>query len=152
MIARPLDLAAKLRPPPASTGTLHFVNVGLLGLYFALFGSRFVLAPGLGVDFQLPQLSGAQAGAVQTSDVISVLRSGQIFTSDSGLVDINQLNEWLKVKVTRQPHPILLVRASSGVPLSEIIEIEGAARSAGFRVLLGAEDRGTGPVSAGDSP
>ena len=90
MIARPLDLASRLRPPPHGTGALHYVNVGLLGLFFAVFGSRFVLAPGLGIDFQLPQLSGAQAGAVQTTHVISVLRSGQIFT-DAGLVDMPQL-------------------------------------------------------------
>jgi biopolymer transport protein ExbD len=144
MIARPLDLASKLRPPPQGMGTLHYVNVGLLGLFFSLFGSRFVLAPGLGMDFQLPRLEGAQSGAVQTNEVISVLRSGQIFTSDSGLVDIQQLHDWLKVKSGNERRPTLLVRASSGVSLSELIDIEGAAHDAGFRVLLGAEepDRG----------
>src|ERR1035441_6645559 len=86
MIARPLDLASRLRPPPHGTGALHYVNVGLLGLFFSVFGSRFVLAPGLGVDFQLPQLSGARADASPTTSyIINVLRSGQIFTED-GLV------------------------------------------------------------------
>ena len=101
MIARPLDLASRLRPPPHGTGALHYVNVGLLGLFFSLFGSRFVLAPGMGVDFQLPQLPGAQSGAAQTTDVISVLRSGQIFTSDQGLVDLEQLKLWLKARAGR---------------------------------------------------
>jgi hypothetical protein len=87
MIARPLDLASRLRPPPQGMGTLHYVNVGLLVVFFGAFGSRFVLAPGLGVDFQLPQLAGAQAGAAQATDVISVLRSGQILTSELGLVE-----------------------------------------------------------------
>ena len=68
MIARPLDLASRLRPPPQGMGSLHYVNVGLLCLFFSLFGSRFVLAPGLGLDFQLPQLAGAQAGAAQATD------------------------------------------------------------------------------------
>jgi len=148
MIARPLDLASKLRPPPQSVGTLHYVNVGLLGLFFALFGSRFVLAPGLGVDFQLPQQPGAQAGAAQSSCVISVLRSGQIFT-DEGLADMGQLRLWLKARAARESAPTLLIRASSGVTLSELIEIEGAAHEAGFKVLLGAEDRGPG---SGASP
>jgi biopolymer transport protein ExbD len=125
------------------------VNVGLLGLFFAVFGSRFVLAPGLGVDFQLPQLSGAQAGAAQATHVISVLRSGQIF-SEEGLVDVGQLREWLKSRAGREPHPTLLVRASSGVTLAKLIDIEGAAHDAGFRVLLGAEEHGAapGPVEA----
>jgi biopolymer transport protein ExbD len=149
MIARPLDLATRLRPPPHGSGSLHYVNVGLLGLFFAVFGSRFVLAPGLGVDFQLPQLQGAQAGAAQATHVISVLRSGQIF-SEEGLVDVGQLREWLKSRAGREPHPTLLVRASSGVALAKIIDIEGAAHDAGFRVLLGAEEPGAvpGPVDA----
>ena len=110
MIARPLDLASRLRPPPQGTGALHYVNVGLLGLFFAVFGSRFVLAPGIGLDFQLPQLPGAQSGAAQATDVISVLRSGQIFTSD-GLVDAGQLRQWLKSRVGNEPNP---ARCSSG--------------------------------------
>lgn len=145
MIARPLDLASRLRPPPRGMGTLHYVNVGLLGLFFAVFGSRFVLAPGLGVDFQLPQIAGARAGAAQATDVISVLRSGQILTSDQGLVDIGQLRDWLRAKASRERLPTLLIRASSDVTLSDLSEIEGAAHEAGFRVLLGAEDRAISP-------
>jgi biopolymer transport protein ExbD len=145
MIARPLDLATRLRPPPHGTGALHYVNVGLLGLFFSLFGSRFVLAPGLGVDFQLPEMAGARAGAAQTTSyVINVLRSGQIFTED-GLVDMGQLREWLKVRAARDigSRPTLLIRADSGVPLSELVDIQGIARGAGFgRVLWGAEERG----------
>jgi biopolymer transport protein ExbD len=144
MIARPLDLASRLRPPPHGTGALHYVNVGLLGLFFALLGSPFVLAPGLGVDFQLPQQPGAQAGAARASTVISVLRSGQIFT-DAGLVDLGQLGAWLKARAGRDPRPTLLVRASSEVSLSKLVEIEGVAHDAGFRVLLGAEGRAALP-------
>src|ERR1019366_8991348 len=147
MIARPLDLASRLRPPPHGTGALHYVNVGLLGLFFALFGSRFVLAPGLGVDFQLPQQPGAQSGAEQASNVISVLRSGQIFT-DEGLADMGRLREWLKARAAREPHPTLLIRASSEVTLSKLIEIEGAAHASGFSVLLGAEDRRSMPAES----
>jgi biopolymer transport protein ExbD len=150
MIARPLDLAARLRPPPHGTGALHYVNVGLLGLFFLAFGSRFILAPGLGVDFQLPELSGAQAGAAQPTHVVSVIRSGQIFSED-GLVDIGQLRGWLKARAAQGgPRPTLLVRASAGVTLAKLIEIEGAAHDAGFRVLLAAQEPGapSGPVEA----
>ena len=147
MIARPLDLASRLRPPPHGTGAIHYVNVGLLGLFFALFGSRFVLAPGLGVDFQLPEQPGARAGAEQASNVISVLRSGQIFT-DEGLADMGRLREWLKARAAREAHPTLLIRASSEVTLSKLIEIEGAAHDSGFSVLLGAEDRRSMPAES----
>jgi biopolymer transport protein ExbD len=148
MIARPLDLASRLRPTPQGNGALHYVNVGLLALFFSLFGSRFVLAPGLGVDFQLPEMAGAQAGAAQATHVISVLRSGQIFSED-GLVDSGQLRDWLKARAAGAgPKPTLLIRASAGVTLSELISIEDAAHQAGFRVLLGAEEprAAVGPV------
>jgi biopolymer transport protein ExbD len=150
MIARPLDLASRLRPPPRGMGALHYVNVGLLALFFSVFGSRFVLAPGLGVDFELPRMAGARAGAVQTtSTIINVLRSGQIFTED-GLVDMGQLREWLKARVGRAPRPTLLIRASTGVTLSELVEIQGAAREAGYgQVLWGAEESGPASGQAG---
>jgi biopolymer transport protein ExbD len=148
MIARPLDLASRLRPPPQGLGTLHYVNVILVIIFFMMFGSRFVLSPGLGVDFALPSIDGARAGAIPTPYYINVLRSGQIFTDD-GLVDMGQLQTWLKARAAGDSHPTLLIRASSEVSLSEIVEIRGAAREAGFgSVLVGAEDRGTSPNPA----
>src|SRR5207248_1917121 len=65
MITRPLDLAAKLRPEPRNFDFLFLVNGGLLVLFFLLFESRFVLAPGLGLDLHLPEVPGARSGAVQ---------------------------------------------------------------------------------------
>jgi biopolymer transport protein ExbD len=148
MISRPLDLASRLRPPPQGMGALHYVNVLLLGIFFVLFGSRFVLSPGLGVDFEMPRLEGARAGAAQTPFYINVLRSGQIFTDD-GLVDQVQLHDWLKARAAREPHPTLLIRASADVKLSELVEIRSAAREAGFgNVLIGAEDRAEGLSAA----
>jgi biopolymer transport protein ExbD len=148
MIARPLDLASRLRPPPHGTGSLHYMNVILVVIFFMMFGSQFVLSPGLGIDFALPTLEGARAGAVQTPYYINVLRSGQIFTDD-GLVDMGQLNGWLKARAARELHPTLLIRASSEVSLSELVEIRETARQAGFgSVLIGAEDRGPNPGPA----
>ena len=109
------------------------------------------MAPGLGVDFQLPEMAGARAGAAQTTSyVINVLRSGQIFTED-GLVDMGQLRAWLRVRAGREKRPTLLIRASSGVTLSELVEIQEAAREAGFgRVLWAAQDTGA-DAAQGDS-
>lgn len=138
MITRPLDLASKLRRPPRNFDVLFFVNVGLIVLFFLLFGSRFVLAPGLGVEFRMPELSGARAGAATTQRVISVLPSGQIFAD--GLLNLPQLREWLKAEAQKLKEPSLLVRADADVPVSRLAEIVSAATEAGFtRVVLGAE-------------
>jgi biopolymer transport protein ExbD len=140
VITRPLDLASRLRPEPRSFDFLFFVSCGLVVLFFLLCGSRFVLAPGLGVDFEMPEMVGARAGAATTERVISVRPSGQIFAA-SGLLDIHQLRDWLKAEAATLKEPTLLVRASAGVPVAELTEIVSAAREAGFaRVLLGAEE------------
>jgi biopolymer transport protein ExbD len=139
LLTRPLDLAARLRPAPRSFDTLFYVNVALIAVFFSLAGSRFILAPGLGVDFHVPEMNGAVAGAAPTERVISVLPSGQIFAD--GLLNLPQLQVWLKAEAGRLKQPSLLVRASAGVPLSEIAAITSAARSAGFvRVVVAAEE------------
>jgi biopolymer transport protein ExbD len=140
MITRPLELASRLRPEPRNFDALFYVNVGVLGLFFLVFGSRFVLAPGLGVDFQLPVMPGALAGAVTTTSTISVKNSGQILAD--GLLSMAQLREWLKAEAKQHKHPSLLVRMSAGVPVSVQNEIVSAARDAGFgsNITLAAEE------------
>lgn len=148
MITRPLDLASRLRPPPRSFDSLFFVNVGVIALFFFVFGSRFVLAPGLGVDFKMPEMAGALAGASPTESVISVRPSGQIFAD--GLLNLPQLRDWLKREAQKSRQPSLLVRASAGVPVSELADIVSAAKEAGFvRVVLGAEEPAAGRAEEG---
>lgn len=140
MITRPLDLSSKLRPDPRGFEYVFFINVGLIVVFFSLLGSRFVLAPGLGVDFRMPKLSGAVAGATPTDRFISVLPTGQIFVAD-GLLNMDQLRLWLDSEAKKLRQPSLLVRASAGVPLAQLTEIVSAAREAGFsRVVWGAEE------------
>lgn len=145
MITRPLDLASKLRPPPRNFDGLFLVNGGLLVLFFLMFGSRFVLAPGLGVDFRMPAMAGALAGAAPAEHVISVLPSGQIFAD--GLLNMAQLRQWLQTEAKKSRQPSLLVRASVGVPVEEMADIVSAAREAGFvHIVLGAEEPASKPA------
>lgn len=148
MITRPLDLASKLREPPRNFDALFYVNAALVVFFFTILGSRFVLAPGLGVDFQMPEMVGAVVGAAPTERMISVRSSGQIFAAD-GLLNLPQLKIWLKAEAGKLKDPSLLVRASAGVPLSQIADITSAAREAGFaRVVVGAEE----PASTSSAP
>ena len=148
MITRPLDLSSRLRPAPRTFDGLFLVNLGLLALFFTLFGSRFVLAPGLGVDFRLPEVAGANAGARPTTHVISVINSGQIFTHD-GLRKMSELGRWLQTQAEGTAAPLLLVRAGTEVPTAVLADVAGAARAAGFEILwavgepAGAGERGS---------
>ena len=52
MVTRPLDLLSRVRKPTAGPDWLYFVNAGLIVLFFVLFGSRFVISPGIVVSNQ----------------------------------------------------------------------------------------------------
>jgi biopolymer transport protein ExbD len=135
MITRPLNLASRLRPPPRSIDVLFFVNVGLLVLFFELFGSRYVLAPGLGVNFRLPMAAGANANAKPPTHFIDVLATGQIFTPQ-GVRKIEEMDAWFAAQARSTKEPLLLVRGDALVPSSVVAEISSAATRAGFVDVL----------------
>jgi biopolymer transport protein ExbD len=140
MITRPLDLAAKLRPEPRNFDWLFFVNAGLIVLFFSVFGSRFVLAPGIAAEFRLPEAEGAAANARPTTHMVDVSSSGTVLTED-GQRSMTEFKEWLRVQATATKNPVLLVRTDSrNVPVSVITEITSAARPLGFQILIAADE------------
>ncbi|MCC5025704.1 MAG: hypothetical protein J6386_24295 [Candidatus Synoicihabitans palmerolidicus] len=152
MITRPLDLASKLRTPPWPMDGLFYTNVVLLGLFFGLFGSRFILSPGIAIersDFKLVHSSGARSTAIATTAVISVLGSDMVFT-DVGRMNFAELAIWLPTQVARgnEGEARLLVRADSKVSAQDLMRLNDLAKRAGFSgVQLALESRdaqGTG--------
>lgn len=146
MITKPLDLASRLRLPPASLNPLFVVNVGLLVLFFQILGSRFVLAPGLAADFSMPRVAGASLSAATPTCAIRVMNSGQIFTDD-GIRTVSELAVWLhtQFRSARErgiPAPNLLLIASGNVPTSLTAKLSSLAAEAGFAVTVAAEDSG----------
>jgi|SRR5687768_17459315 len=141
MITRPLDLASRLRPAPRSFDGLFFVNVAALVLFFFLFGSHFVLAPGLSVNFRLPTAAGANASAKPPTHVISVLSTGQIFTSHGAPSRaLAEMPSYFAEQARGAKDPVLLVRGDGGVPTSTMTAISSAAEQAGFKVLWAASE------------
>lgn len=140
MITRPLDLASRLRTDPRSLDWLFYVSGGLIVLFFYLFGSQFILSPGLGVSFELPQVQGANAGAQTTTHVITVVSAGQILAGD-GMRTADQLQDWLNAQAKTVKKPSLLIRASKNVPAGILARIFGMAHAAGFNVVFAAEEQ-----------
>jgi biopolymer transport protein ExbD len=124
-----------MRPEPRNFDALFFINVTLLVFFFALFGSHFVLAPGLGVDFRLPEIAGANDHAKAPTHVISVLATGQIFTSH-GARRLEELDGYLSEQAKGAQEPVLLVRGDAAVPSSVVGTITSAATRAGFVHVL----------------
>jgi biopolymer transport protein ExbD len=127
---------------------LFYVNTALLVFFFAYFGSPFVLAPGLSVDFRLPTAVGANASARAPTHVISVLATGQIFTSH-GERKIEELAAFFSEQARTAHEPILLVRGDALVPTSVMATISSAAKRAGFVNVLWAAGEPPGNQGAG---
>src|SRR5688572_9532871 len=149
MITRPLDLASRLRPEPRNFDALFYVNAGLLVVFFAAFGSRFVLAPGIGVDFRLPIAEGAMASAKATNHVIDVLATGQIFTSH-GARKLEEMPAYFVEQAKTVKDPVLLLRGDGVVPTSLLATLRSAAKQAGFTDVIWAASEPASARKAGD--
>jgi len=137
MITRPLDLAARLRPPPRNFDWVFLVVGGLIVQFFLIFGSRFVLAPGLGVGFRLPAMPGALADAAPTtSHVITItsggFKNGGVVFAEGGALNFKQLGDWLKAEAKTSKAPVLLVQANADVPMADLADLNTLAKEAGF--------------------
>lgn len=142
MITRPLDLASRLRPAPRGLDALFYVNVGAVALFFVLFGSRFVLAPGLAVDFALPQVAGAGV-ATRITDLVIAVPASDMAVVDGAVLDFKALSAWMKERgATGEGRRLrLLVQASASLPARDITTIYALAAEAGFAGVLIATDR-----------
>lgn len=139
MITRPLDLAARLRTAPRSLDVFFYVNIGLMALMFTLFGSRFVLSPGLVTDFALPVVSPTAQGALATDVVIAVRRTDMALV-EGAVLNYSDLRRWLAAKATGRPGLRLLIQADSAVSAQDIALLHQMAAEAGFiGVILAAE-------------
>jgi biopolymer transport protein ExbD len=134
MITRPLNLSTRLRPPPRSFEFLFFVNAGLIALFFVLFGSRFVLSPGLGVDFNVPELPGALTGAVAT-DVVIAVKGADLAFVEGAKVNFAGLSQYLVERAKGREKLRLLVQADAMLTTRELTEIYDMARAAGFAAV-----------------
>lgn len=142
MITRPLDLASRLRPAPRGVDALFYVNVAALAVFFHVFGSRFVLAPGLAVDFSLPSTNAAGTARLGTDVVIAVPASNMAIV-DGAVVDFKGLGEWLRAQTgpaADGPKMRLLVQASGSLPARDLSQVYALAADAGFGGVLVATD------------
>lgn len=145
MITRPLELESRLSPPPRDLDFVAWVNVGVIVLFFGLFGSNFVLAPGLPVGVGepdtvvLPSVGPASQGAGAASVVVSY-RSNNVILFEGGMYSLAELRKHMAAYVRKHPDAVMLVRADRQVSVQAFADLCEMARSVGFaNVLLAAE-------------
>ncbi len=149
MISQPLELRARLRPPPRDLDVFFWANVAIVCLFFALLGSRFVLAPGLWVsvqppgqaEFNLPTVRSAMQGAATV--VVSYRRDNMILF-EGGIYEFKDFRPVLERYAQAHPKAALLVRFDRQVSMQGFTELCDLARAAGFATVLLATESAPG--------
>jgi biopolymer transport protein ExbD len=129
MITRPLDLVARMSPPPRDLDFVAWVNVGVIVLFFSLLGSRFVLAPGPRIE--LPNAFSLTEGAGAPSVVVSYRRNNVILF-EGGMYSLAELRKHLAGYAKSHPGTVMLVRADRQVSVQDFFDLCGMAREVGF--------------------
>lgn len=140
MITAPLNLEARLRKAPRNFDALFYVNLGVLLLMFSLFGSRFVMLPG--VNVVLPQLAHRnwteQAGSLR----VLIQHDGQI-AFEGGFCSLEVFRERLReIAAKRAGEVSLIVQADQMVPYHRVFELSAVALELGVPVSWAAESAG----------
>ncbi|MFO1448732.1 MAG: biopolymer transporter ExbD [Opitutaceae bacterium] len=145
MVTRPLDLLSRLRRVPSSGDWLYFVNVGLIGLFFVLFYSKHVIAPGIILQsasgkrgMVLPSLSQTEIVGGQVDTVVRVMSKNLVYTWD-GKYTFAEFQAWLRQRAGSAKDKRMLVMADDSVSLNDFTAIFDAANEAGFSVQFAAE-------------
>jgi len=148
MITRPLELQDKLSAPPRDFDVFFWVNVGAVCLFFALLGSKFVLAPGLpvgvGTALELPRTSGA---VPSVAEVVVSYRRDNMILFEGGIYELANLRAELARYAKGHPGAQMIVRVDRQVSMQGFIDLCDLAREVGFASVLVAtlEDDQQGP-------
>ncbi|WP_238991424.1 ExbD/TolR family protein [Rariglobus hedericola] len=103
----------------------------MIALFFILFGSRFVLSPGLGVAFEVPAMANALEGAVAT-DVVIAIKGADLAFVEGAKVNFAGLRQYLINRAAGRPGLRLLVQADATLTTRDLTEVYDMARAAGF--------------------
>lgn len=145
MITRPLELQARLSPTPRDLDFFAWVNVAMIVIFFALLGSRFVLAPGRSIEvggdsgFELPQVGGIADDAGPASVVVSYRRDNVILF-EGGMYSLAELRKHMETYTKQHPGAVMLVRADRQVSVQAFLELCEMARSVGFAKVQAAAE------------
>ncbi len=127
--------------PDNRINLVPFFDLCVIGLFFALYSSRFIFAPGVTIDLSEVDVS-ARTG-LPTPAVLTV-RENNILLFEGEIFRLEALDEKLTQFVIQEKveEATLLIKADKSVAMQEILHICDLARKAGFdRVHLAAEER-----------
>ena len=128
-----------MSPPPRDLDFVAWVNVAVIVLFFALLGSRFVLAPGVLVGSGIERLTLPAASNLQlapTASVVVSYRSDEVILFEGAIVKRTELQQKLEAYAKKHPGEVLLLLADKHVSTQAVFELSMIAQSVGFAYVL----------------
>ncbi len=139
-LASPFNWQALLRRPRSRPDPVPFLDIILIGILFAMAGSRFLVAPGVRID--LPEAGHPAGGGVPAAAVLTVCQNDAVLFGGN----IHPLaSAAAPLREYAAKHDLggaaLLVKADRNVEVQKILTVCEAARQAGFgSVQIAAEE------------
>jgi len=128
-------------PKRARLNLWPFLDLCAIGLFFVLFSSKFVMAPGL--TLALPEVGSSQVATSSIYEVMTVSEvkgEEMIFFQDS-VLNIESLGRYLEKRGPAPRDATLLVKADVAVSMKTFSALTELAIKAGYaRVQLATED------------
>lgn len=136
-----LKLEAEL-PKRAKLSFWPFLDLCVIGMFFVLFSSKFVMTPG--ITLALPEVGSSQVAISPVYEVIAVTEvkgEEMIFFKDSKF-DLDSLEKHLAKRGQAPKGATLLVKADVAVSMRTLSLLSDLAIASGYeRVQLATEDR-----------
>ena len=138
----PLNLRRYLRRIDARPDAIPFVNVILLGIFFALCNSQFLLPPGIPIS--LPRDTSGSLVPEPVAAVVTVMPPLSGDESAEGMVlfggDLirqTELQDQLAAFLKKHPakDPVLLLKMDARASLAQLVQISEIARASGFSTM-----------------
>jgi len=139
-----LELEKEL-PKPARLPAWPFVDLCALGLFFALFSSKFVMTPGF--TLALPTVGESQVAISSVYEVVTVseVKGEEMIFFQDRVLDLASLERFLETRGKLPADATLLVKADFAVSMQTLSVLNELAIRAGYaRVQLATETRSRG--------
>ncbi len=135
MIVQPFNFTSRLRQTSVGFDAVPFIDACLILIFFSMFGSQFVVAPGVTVN--LPAMQAPAADAIPTSRVLTVgeVEGRELIIFDNRVLSLETLENSFAQHPASGPGEVLLLRLQRDVSVQLLVRINELAGKAGFSAV-----------------
>lgn len=132
-----VDLLSKVEKEGISLNGAALIDVALVTIMFMALSSKFILAPGLGIDLngepKMPTIDANNAVLCNYDAVVLHIQGKNMFIFDGKINSFEAFKKTLKDKGDLLKNQTLLLKTDKNCDAQTIIDVCAAAKSAGLK-------------------